>query len=70
MTKPRKRMIYACKICGVWVTHAIYCVKCARNLKEYHAPLEPTYLLTSEISGGNVDIRLKYGFNLLRQSEE
>jgi len=68
----RRRKIYACE-CGRWLSGKVgkwnktYCSLCSPYAKESHEIIEPTFLLTNEISEGNIDLRLKEGFRLLQE---
>ena len=67
----RKRLLYTC-LCGKHFIGRpngkgsdIYCLECSSSGKEPTEAIEPSFLLTNEISKGNFNIRLKEGFELL-----
>jgi len=62
----RRRPRYICK-CGSWINGSqTVCSKCSPYSQEPHDNTEnPTFLLTSEISEGNISHRLREGFKLL-----
>jgi hypothetical protein len=64
----RKRKLYACK-CGRWVKQREHlCEVCSPygGNTNYDEVVNPSFLLTNEISGRNIDIRLQEGFRLLQ----
>jgi hypothetical protein len=64
----RKRKLYACK-CGRWVSHGKrLCKFCSPYVgnTNYDEAVNPSFLLTNEISEGNIDIRLQEGFRFLQ----
>ena len=65
-------MVLSCSVCGRWLntrsgkgSHSL-CNKCSPYTNEPSTTIEPTFLLTSEISEKNMNLRLKEGFALLQ----
>jgi len=64
----RRRMTYACK-CGRWIKgRGRICSFCSLDSvnSAYDSVENPTLLLTNEIAEANIDDRLKFGFELLK----
>ncbi len=60
-----------CPECGKYVSKRdCLCVKCSlgtENESIYHEHENPTFLLTNEIASGNINTRLRDGFEMFQE---